>query len=306
MAGRGFQRIYRLLLLAYPAEFRRRFGTEMLELIASSDRLSRTELLVDLVTSAARERWAAAHEHASLPRLCTGLLTAALSASLLVMSHRHLLGLLPAQHPALPNLLGTVLPALNDPTVAFVLVVAGLYGLITELSAPGAWLPGSLGVASMAAGLLSLAAMPVNRLGLALLLGSVAVFLAGVKLPIHGLLTDAGVLLFITGSLTLFNFGDSGLTISEPVVLAASAVTACFFGAVARFGATARKLPPTLGPSELLGRVGQARTALNAGGQVFVRGERWAAICDEPVPAGVPVQVVGISGLTLTVRRMGM
>ncbi|MFI5265790.1 MAG: NfeD family protein [Chloroflexota bacterium] len=304
MTGRAFQRIYRLLLLAYPAEFRRRFGREMLQLAGESDRHSRNELLVDVLRTAAQERWARLRQRTSLPRLCTGFLTAGLSASLLFMSHHHLLGLVPAQPPALPNPLGALLPALTDPTVAFVLVVAGLYGLIAEMSAPGTWLPGSLGVASLAAGLLSLAAMPVNHVGLALLLASVAVFLAGVKLPIHGLLTDAGVLLFVAGSLTLLNFGDSGLMISEPAVLTATVVTAFFFGAVARFGATVRKLPPTIGPTELLGRVAQARTALDASGQVFVRGERWAATCDEPVPAGALVEIVGVSGLILTVRRV--
>lgn len=298
-----FRLVYRALLLACPGSFRRRFGREMLGLALECGQ-PRLRLLADLVACAACERGDSLRRGASLPRLWSGVLTLGLSASLLVVSHDHLLDFAD-QRPALPNLLGGLWPALNDPTVAFVLIVAGMYGLITEMSAPGSWLPGALGITSLAIGLLSLAALPANPIGLALLVSSVGVFLAGVKLPMHGLLIDAGLLLFIAGSLTLFNFGDSGLAISEPVVLAAAAVTFLFFGAVARFGALARKLPPVVSPDDLLGRVGQTRTMLAGSGQVFVRGERWAAQCDETVPVGEPVEVVAIRGLTLLVRRLG-
>ena len=290
-----FQLCYRLLLLALPGEFRRRFGADMLRLALECGE-PRLALIGDLLACAARERWDGLRAEASLPRLCSSALTAGLAGSLLIVSQRHVLDL-GSPGPALPNVLGGLLPALTDPTMAFVLVVAGLYGLITEFSAPGSWLAGSLGVASLAAGLLSLAAMPVNRLGLALLLASVTLFLAGVKLPLHGLLADAGLLAFVGGSLTLFNFGDSGLSISEPVVLASAAATFLLFGVVARCGARARKLPP-LSPDDVLGRAGRAL----ASGQVLVRGERWAARCEEALPAGSPVEVVAVRGLTLTVR----
>jgi membrane protein implicated in regulation of membrane protease activity len=312
VSRRAFLAVCRLLLLGYPGDFRRRFGAEMTQLAEECDG-SRLVVLADLAISAGREQWQVLRASTSLPRVCMAVLTIGLAGGLLARPHpglEPLTGVLQPAADGAPAALGpmlqrvvAVLPGVADPTVAFVLVVVGLYGLIAEMSTPGAWFPGALGLLSLSGGLLGLAATPVNPLGLALLIASMAVFLAGIKVPLHGLPADVGVLLFVAGALTLF---DGGAGISGPVIAAAVAGTSLFFGVLARLGAAARSLPPAMGPDELLGRVAQTRTAIAPAGQVFIRGERWAALCDEPVAAGAAVEVVAVRGLTLTVRPVAV
>src|SRR5579883_1586693 len=202
---------WRLLLLAYPAEFRRRFGDEMVELLEHTARplgASWLRVSADLVWAAARERWDGLKERELVPRLCSGAMALAISSSLVLAGHR-----IPdwVKLPQLaPPVLGptAVLHELADPTIAFLLLVAALYGLLLELSAPGTLIPGGLGLACAAAGLLALAQMPVNYAGLAFLCAGVGLLLAGVKVSLHGILGGAGVALFLFGTLLLFDFGS--------------------------------------------------------------------------------------------------
>ena len=190
-----------------------------------------------------------------------------------------------------------------DPTMAYLLMLVGVYGLIFELSSPGAILPGVLGGLALIVGLLSLGTLPVNYAGLALMLFSFLLFVADVKMPTHGILTAGGILSFLLGSFALFNTGRSGLGIALPVILGVTAVTTLFFGAIVRLGVRARKARPTTGTYELIGKVGEARSDLKPDGRVWVNGEWWNAKSDEPVDAGTRVEVLGVTGLTLVVRK---
>jgi membrane-bound serine protease (ClpP class) len=190
-----------------------------------------------------------------------------------------------------------------DPTVAYLLMLIGVYGLIFELSTPGAILPGVLGGLALILALLSLGALPVNYAGLALIGFSFLLFVADVKMPTHGILTAGGVISFALGSLALFNTGRSGLGISVPLVLAVTGVTALFFGIIVRLGIRARKGKPVTGTGELIGKVGEVRTDLKPEGKVWVNGEWWKARSTERLKAGTRVEVLGVDGLTLLVKR---
>jgi len=182
-------------------------------------------------------------------------------------------------------------------------MLVGVYGLIFELSTPGAILPGVLGGLALIMGLLSLGTLPVNYAGLALMLFSFLLFVADVKMPTHGVLTAGGIISFLLGSLALFNTGSSGLAIAIPVIVGVTAVTALFFSTIVRLGVRARRAPPTTGPYELIGRMGEVRSDLNPLGRVIVNGEWWKAQSDEPIEAGARVEVLGVRGLTLVVRK---
>ncbi len=192
---------------------------------------------------------------------------------------------------------------LADPNLAYILMLIGVYGIIFELSTPGAILPGVMGGLAILLALLALGMLPVNYAGLALIAFSLLLFIADVKMPTHGVLTAGGIISFAFGSLALLNLGSSGLAISIPVILIFTAGTALFFGVIVRLGLRARKAPPTTGAWELVGKVGEAATDIRDSGEVRVNGEWWKAVSDEPIAAGSRVEVLGVRGLTLFVRR---
>lgn len=190
-----------------------------------------------------------------------------------------------------------------DPTIAYLLMLVGVYGVIFELASPGAVLPGVLGGLALILGFLSLGTLPVNYAGVALMLFSFLLFVADIKLPTHGVLTAGGILSFALGSIALFNTGGSGLSISLVLILVVSAGTALFFSSVIRLGIRARKAPPKTGTSDLIGRTGEVGQELKPEGKVLVNGEWWKAVSDEPLDAGTAVEVLGVKGFTLIVRR---
>jgi membrane-bound serine protease (ClpP class) len=196
-----------------------------------------------------------------------------------------------------------VMSLLADPTVAYLLMLVGVYGVIFELSTPGAILPGVLGGLALILGLLALGTLPVNYAGLALIGFSFLLFVADVKMPTHGILTAGGVISFLLGSLALFNTGPGAIGISLPVVIAVTVVTAAFFATIIRIGVRARRARPVTGADELVGRVGEARSDLNPDGRVLINGEWWKASAQEPVEAGAKVEVVDVKGLILLVKR---
>src|SRR5712692_4389499 len=192
---------------------------------------------------------------------------------------------------------------LADPTLAYLLMLVGVYGMIFELSTPGAILPGVLGGLALILGLLSLGSLPVNYAGLALMLFSFLLFVADVKMPTHGILTAGGVLSFLLGSLALFNTGSTGLAISVPLIIGVTVVTASFFAVIIRIGLRARKARPVTGVGELVGKVGEVRSDLKPEGRILVNGEWWKASSEEPLEAGTKVEVVDVRGLILLVKR---
>jgi membrane-bound serine protease (ClpP class) len=195
-----------------------------------------------------------------------------------------------------------LLSYIADPTLAYVLMLVGVYGVIFELSTPGAILPGVLGGLALILGLLSLGTLPVNYAGLALMGFAFILFVADIKLPTHGILTAGGVISFLLGSLALFNTGQSGLAISLPLIAGVTAATNLFFAIIVRLGVRARRAPSTTGTGQVLGHIGQAQTDLTPEGRVLVNGEGWRARADAPVAAGTRIEVLAVDGFTLQVR----
>ncbi len=198
-----------------------------------------------------------------------------------------------------------LLKVITDPTVAYLLVSLGSLGLFLELSNPGSVLPGVVGGLFLLLGLYALGTLPVNYAGLLLLGFAFLLFIADLLTPSHGVLTVGGIIAFVLGSLMLFNAPEGSPFLSVPIgaIVAVTLTLAGFFlfvvGAVAR---TRRKRPVT-GREGLIGQIGEVRTALNPKGTIFVAGELWSAVSETgPIPVGQRVQVLAISGLTLTVR----
>ena len=199
-----------------------------------------------------------------------------------------------------------LLYTLSHPSVAYMMMVLGFYGMLFELSNPGLIFPGVVGFILLVLGFYSLHVLPLNYAGFALILFSLVLFLLEVKVPSHGLLGAGATLSFLLGSFMLFDRAPLELRPSSYLILSAAAVTAAFFFCLVLLGVRALRKKPVSGREGLVGERGVAKTPIapKGVGRVFVHGELWKARSDEPVDEGDTVEVVGIDGLTLKVRKV--
>ncbi len=188
------------------------------------------------------------------------------------------------------------------PEVMFFLMLVAIYGIIGELSNPGAIFPGVAGAVALILALYMGSVLPVNAAGIAFLVLAVGLFTAEVFTPTHGVLTAGGIVAFLLGGLMLFDRAE-GLRLSWPVLLPSALVTAAFFTFVVGAGLKAQFLPVRAGAQTMLGQTVPALTRIDAaGGMVLVEGEYWSATSETPVEAGGAVEITGMEGLNLHVK----
>lgn len=189
------------------------------------------------------------------------------------------------------------------PEVMFVLMLVAIYGIIGEISTPGAILPGVVGAIALVLVLYMAAILPINVTGLLLIGLAFALFVFDVFAPTHGVLTVGGIVAFLIGSLMLFNRDDPLFRLSLAYIIPATIITALFFAFIMGKGLRAQFLPIKAGKETMVGKTVAAFTPIDAaGGKVFVEGEYWNAVSDTPVEQGKPVEVSAVLGLTLKVR----
>ena len=197
-----------------------------------------------------------------------------------------------------------ILQTLSNPNIAYILLILGFYGLIFELSNPGAILPGVIGGICIILAFYALQMLPVNYAGLLLILLGLGLLIADIKVPSYGLLTVGGIVSMTLGSIMLFRTPGSFLSVSWPVILAAVITTAAFFIFAIGMAIKARLTKPVSGKEGLVGERGVARTPLEPSGMVLVHGELWQAKSDEPIGKGEEVEVVAVEGLKLKVKKV--
>ena len=189
------------------------------------------------------------------------------------------------------------------PEVMFILMLMVIYGFIGELSSPGAILPGVVGAIALVLVLYMSAILPVNIAGLMLIGLAVLLFIADSFASTHGVLTTGGIAAFFLGALMLFSHAGPGYHLSLGWIIPATVLTAAFFIFVAGKGIGAQFKPASTGKEAMIGKTVNAISRIDsAGGKVFIEGEMWNAVCATPVETGQPVEVTGISGLTLQVK----
>ena len=194
------------------------------------------------------------------------------------------------------------LNALIDPTIAALLIILAGYGIITELSTPGAILPGVVGGIAAILAIVSLANLPVNIAGALMMLLALILFVADLKANTHGILSVGGVLALILGMSFLVNTGAIGLGVNPFAVAIAGIVTFGFFVLFIQKVLAARNRPAAAGSEVIIGSRGEAREELAPEGLVFVRGALWRAVASSgPISSGSEVQVIGRKGLQLEV-----
>jgi membrane-bound serine protease (ClpP class) len=213
-----------------------------------------------------------------------------------------------AQVEAVPQrFIEQFLQVLTNPNIVFLLLTVGVQAILIEISSPGGWIAGFIGVICLALGTYGLGILPVNWFGLAFLITAFVLFILEVKAPTHGALTVAGVASFIVGALVLFNSPSTPdfQRVSVPLVVGTGIATAAFFMTIVAFAIRGLRRPVETGARALVGRIGQVRTTLAPSGMVQVAGELWSAEGedDETLGVGTRVQVVGVDGLKLVVRK---
>ena len=199
-----------------------------------------------------------------------------------------------------------IIQAISDPTIAYLLLTVGMYGIIYELANPGSWVPGVIGVTALLVALYALGTLPVNWAAVALIALAFALFVADILVASsHGGLSAAGAIVLLLGSLFLFSGGGPELQVSPWVIAGVVLATTGFFFFIV--GAVYRSLKrrPATGTEAMVGQLATVSHDLAPRGQVELLGELWRAELvdgDAPVPAGQRVQVVALEGLTLKVR----
>jgi membrane-bound serine protease (ClpP class) len=189
------------------------------------------------------------------------------------------------------------------PEVMFILMLMVIYGIMGELSSPGAILPGVVGAIALVLVLYMSAILPVSVTGLVLIGLAVVLFLADVYSPTHGVLTAGGVVTFFLGAMMLFSQAGPGFGLSLFWILPGTIFTAAFFIFIVGKGIRAQFKPAQTGTGTMIGKTVNALSRIDsAGGKVFIEGETWNATSEIPVETGQPVEITGIAGLTLKVK----
>jgi membrane-bound serine protease (ClpP class) len=205
------------------------------------------------------------------------------------------------------SLIEQVLHIVVNPTIVLTLLAIGVQALLIEISNPGGWVAGFVGIVSIALAVYGLGVLPFNALGLVLIALAIGLFVMDIKAPTHGALTAAGVAALIAGGLILFNTDDAAdyARISLPALLVIAACFASTFLFIMTKALRAQRPPSVTGKEGLIGSIAEARIDLDPDGKVFLNGEYWTAVAeDPPISAGEMVQVVSVDGFRLRVNKV--
>jgi membrane-bound serine protease (ClpP class) len=200
-----------------------------------------------------------------------------------------------------PGLRDRLLALMTDPSIIYLLLLAGMFGIAFELSHPGIFAPGVLGVICLLVGGYGLNLLPIDYAGLALVLFGLGLMAAEAFVPSFGAFVLGGASAFVIGSLLMFEAPGAQLPLT--VIASATLASAALFGLVLTLLVRARRRPVSSGTETLVGASG--RTIVGWSGQegeVIVQGERWRARTALPLQSGQVIRVVGRDGLTLLVE----
>jgi membrane-bound serine protease (ClpP class) len=195
-----------------------------------------------------------------------------------------------------------ILSIITNPSVAYLMILLGIYALIFEFTNPGLVLPGVVGTICILLALYAFHLLPVNYAGLALMLVGIAFMVAEAFLPAFGSLGIGGLIAFVLGSIILIDTDLPGFEIPYALIGGVAAASAAFVFLVAGMMVRSRRRPVVSGREDLLGAAGEAMEDFETEGWARVRGETWRVRSNAPVRRGDRLRVAGMDGLVLTVE----
>jgi len=197
-----------------------------------------------------------------------------------------------------------LLKYIADPNIAFILMMIGLAGIYFELAHPGVVLPGVIGALCLLLAFFAFQTLPINYIGILLILLAFVFFILEFKVISYGLLSLAGVVSMFLGAIMLFRGEGPDMEISWGVLVPTVLTVSLFFIIVAGIVFRTHFQRAMTGTAGMLGERGETVTALAPEGQVFVHGEYWHAVSEEPIGPKEPIEILEVKDLTLRVRRV--
>jgi len=206
------------------------------------------------------------------------------------------------------SLIEQLLFMLTNSNIAFLLLAIGVQAILIEISHPGGWAAGFIGVVCLTLAIYGMGVMSVNWFGIIFFIIAFVLFLLDIKAPTHGALTTAGVASFIVGALVLFNSPGTPQfqRVSVPLVVGMGIFLGLIFFGILLVAVAARHRPVQTGVEIMIGKTGTAKTFEGDSGQVQLGSELWSAgksAGSAPISKDDSIEVVGIRGLKLIVKK---
>jgi len=196
-----------------------------------------------------------------------------------------------------------ILGTITNPSVAYLLILLGVYGLLFEFMNPGMVMPGVVGVIALLIAAYALHLLPINYAGLALLLLGIGFMVAEAFFPAYGSLGIGGLIAFVIGSIMLIEETKvPGFEIPIALIAGVAAASAGFLIFVVGMLLRARKRPVVSGREQMIGASGEALGDFDGEGWARVQGEHWKVRAPGAVRRGQKLRVTGMEGLVLTVE----
>ena len=194
------------------------------------------------------------------------------------------------------------LAIITNPTVAYVMLLIGIYGLLLEGYHPGAILPGVVGAICLLLAMFAFQILPVNYVGLALILLGVVLMIAEALAPSFGALGVGGLVAFVFGSIMLMDIEVPGYGVNLGLIFGIAAAGALIMGLTLFLLWRSRRSPVVTGDQTLIGHAVEVSEAIEGEGWGFIAGERWRVRTSTPLKAGDKPRVRAMDGLTLIVE----
>ncbi len=204
-----------------------------------------------------------------------------------------------------PGIRFRILDVIANPNVAYVLMMIGGLGIMMELYNPGLIFPGVAGGICLLLSFFALQVLPVNYVGILLMILSIIFFVLELKVQSFGLLSLGAIISLTLGSVMLFDSSEVAMRVSWSVIIPTVSAVSAFFIVVLGLVVRAWMTNPRTGQQGLVGKVGTALTDINPTGKIAIRGEYWNARAETMIPKGEKVIVTRIDGLEVTVAPNG-
>lgn len=195
-----------------------------------------------------------------------------------------------------------ILSFVADPNILFLLLIIGILGIYAEFSNPGLILPGVIGAVSLILALVAMQILPINMIGILLILLAIGLFVLEAKVTSYGLLGLAGAVAMVIGALFLIRSPWTGMGVSLGTAVAVTIPFAILAVFLMTLVLRSFKWKPSTGVEALAGQIGEVIEEIDGRGMIFVAGELWRAAAATKIPKGARVRVVRVEGLTAHVE----